>query len=309
MGRNRPRRRRSTGGLTALLATTVATLGIAAPAWAATPVGQTFDPDVFTNNPATFFQTTSPGNQYAVPSAGVLTSWSFQADVAPPASLKFKVGRQTGAGAAGGIELMVVGEGRAETPVASQLNVYSNISIPVQAGDLIGYFAPGGGSGNHFRSPAPGYEAYGIGGDQPAGSLSTYFPVVPNSATQLDVAAVLEPDADCDNLGDETQDPSIAAGACPPGPFVTITERPKDKIKTKKKRAKVTFAWTADEPDPTFNCTLDGKQEFKACTSPLTVTVKKGSHTFEVRATDAGANPGEAATDTFKVKRKKKKKK
>ena len=53
---------------------------------------------------------------------------------------------------------------------------------------------------------------------------------------------------------------------------------------------------------------LDGQQEFKACASPLTVSVKKGEHTFSVTATDVGGNAGAAATDTFKVKRKKKKK-
>ena len=52
---------------------------------------------------------------------------------------------------------------------------------------------------------------------------------------------------------------------------------------------------------------LDGKQEFKACASPLTISVKKGKHTFSVTAADVGGNQGTAATDTFKVKRKKKK--
>ena len=121
----------------------------------------------------------------------------------------------------------------------------------------------------------------------------------------IDVSAVLEPDCDRDGFGDETQDNEL--NACPPGPGVTITSAPKDKIKTKKKRKNVTYSFSANEPGATFNCVLDGKQEFKACTSPVTVSVKKGQHTFTVEATDAGGNSGAAATDTFKVKRKKKK--
>jgi hypothetical protein len=51
---------------------------------------------------------------------------------------------------------------------------------------------------------------------------------------------------------------------------------------------------------------LDGKREFKACTSPLTVKVSKGRHRLSVTATDPGGHSGAAATHTWKVKRKKK---
>ena len=122
----------------------------------------------------------------------------------------------------------------------------------------------------------------------------------------IDVSAVLEPDCDSDGFGDETQDDNLLS--CPPGPNATITSPPKDKVKTKKKRKRVTFAFSANETGATFNCVLDGRQEFKACTSPLTVSVKKGEHTFSVTATDPGGNTGAAATDTFKIKRKKKRK-
>jgi len=87
-------------------------------------------------------------------------------------------------------------------------------------------------------------------------------------------------------------------------PNTQITGAPKDK--TKKKTA--TFVFGADEP-ASFNCVLDGKQQFKACTSPLTVKVKKGKHSFSVTATDAAGNADPSpATDAWKVKRKKKKK-
>ncbi len=86
-------------------------------------------------------------------------------------------------------------------------------------------------------------------------------------------------------------------------PDTQITKGPKDK--TKKKTA--TFEFSANEPGVTFNCVLDGKQEFKACTSPLTVKVKKGKHTFQVQARDTAGNlDATPATDSWKVKKKRK---
>jgi hypothetical protein len=85
-------------------------------------------------------------------------------------------------------------------------------------------------------------------------------------------------------------------------PDTTLTRKPKDK--TKKKTA--TFEFTSSEPGSTFECQLDGKETFKACTSPTTVKVKKGKHDFMVRATDPAGNADPTpATDAWKVKRKK----
>ena len=83
-------------------------------------------------------------------------------------------------------------------------------------------------------------------------------------------------------------------------PNTQITKGPKDK--TKQKTA--TFEFSANEA-ATFNCVLDGKEQFKPCTSPLTVKVKKGKHTFSVTATDSAGNPDATpATDSWKVKKK-----
>jgi hypothetical protein len=85
------------------------------------------------------------------------------------------------------------------------------------------------------------------------------------------------------------------------GPDTKIDKGPKKK--TKKKRAKFRFSSTF--PGATFECSVDGKT-FQACTSPFTVKVKKGRHTFEVRAVAGGVPDGSPAEQTWKVEKPKK---
>jgi hypothetical protein len=115
-----------------------------------------------------------------------------------------------------------------------------------------------------------------------------------------DGAAV--PDIGADEFTTSCPEPQPPAGDTEP-PDTTITSGPKDK--TKKKQA--TFEFTSNEPGSTFQCAVDGQSLNVPCTSPFTVKVKKGQHTFQVRATDqAGNADGSPATDGWKVKKKKK---
>jgi hypothetical protein len=50
----------------------------------------------------------------------------------------------------------------------------------------------------------------------------------------------------------------------------------------------------------------DSRSALIAVQARIRVRVKKGRHTFEVRAIDRAGNVGTAATDTWKVKKKKK---
>jgi lysophospholipase L1-like esterase len=89
-------------------------------------------------------------------------------------------------------------------------------------------------------------------------------------------------------------------------PETGITTKPRTKLKTRKKRVRVRFAFDSSEAGSTFTCRLDDKPA-QPCTSPYTVKVGKGRHTFAVVATDAAGNADDTpATSHFKVVRKKK---
>ena len=100
-------------------------------------------------------------------------------------------------------------------------------------------------------------------------------------------------------------DSSLPPDTTPPD--LKITKRPKGKIKTKKKAAKVAVSFSS-EPGATFRCKLD-RGEYKPCTSPYRVKAKAGAgkgkkHTISVRAADEAGNIGKPAVIKFKVLRK-----
>jgi hypothetical protein len=178
---------------------------IAAPggASAAATIGATFpSPSSACGTNVTVLQTSSPASQYAAASPGVITSWTFQAGSTAPANLKLKIGRS-----AGGANFLIVGESPEKHPSANTSNTYSDIQIPVQAGDMIGYWAEGPTSfcgrlvsEYLFRSRA---------GDQLPGTTQPYGSE--SSGFQIDFSARLEPDCDNDGLGDESQDADLTA--------------------------------------------------------------------------------------------------
>ena len=244
------------------------------------------------SSPRGTVQTTPPaGDTYTAPVDGVITWFTFQgASLPPPAETKLLV-----LDTVGGPNYRLAAAGQFEPGVGPTTRT---TRLPISAGQVIGAYgftcvtepAPPGMTGS-FSAPEP-----------PVGATQAFGTVAPG---RLLLEATIEPDCDNDGFGDETQDTDL--NACPPAPTATITRGPPEKVKTKKKKVKATFEFTANEPGAIFECILDGKQEFRSCTSPLTVTVKKGKHSFSVVAIDAGGHSGTAATDDWKVKRKKKK--
>jgi Ca2+-binding RTX toxin-like protein len=188
------------------------------PAGAAVTVGSTFTPTGDFGGAGVLIQSSSPANSYTVPTNGVITSWSFEAAsgvTTPP--LKLKIVRP-----AGGNDFTTIGDTQLETPTPGELDTWST-RISVMAGDLLATYYSNTTFGFRFTLTGSGYNAHEVAGppgdpgvDPPPGTTLSYSPV---SDIQVDVSAVLEPDADQDGFGDETQDqcPTNATtqGPCP----------------------------------------------------------------------------------------------
>ena len=147
-------------------------------------------------------------------------------------------------------------------------------------------------AGGDFHQ-APGSPTIDAGGDDGTlGSLDIDGePRLQGSAVDIGADETANPPVPSPEPGDSTS------------PDTQITKKPKDK--TKKKTA--TFEFSSTEVGSTFECKLDDGQ-FAPCSSPDTLKVKKGKHSFEVRARDAAGNvDASPASDDWKVKKKKKK--
>jgi hypothetical protein len=72
-------------------------------------------------------------------------------------------------------------------------------------------------------------------------------------------------------------------------PQTTITKGPKAKLRIRRAKVTVKFAFTSSEAGSTFRCKLD-KGAFRACSSPKSYKLKPGRHVFTVVATDAAGN-------------------
>jgi hypothetical protein len=269
------------------------------------------------NNTAaqTVFQKTLLSPEVAgAPTPGVITSWSYQApQLAQTGPIELKVARP-----AGNNNLRIIAESdRVPAEAQTPLSLFTQqVRIPVQAGDLIGLYVPGG-IANFGVTGDPGetFVAKVDDVDRGVGDITDYGAPIQGV---VDMSAQLEPDADADGFGDDTQDQCLgesgqengcAPQTVPPpvvdstAPETAFTQQPA--AKTKQRR--VSFAFSSSEDGSSFECGLDG-QSFVACTSPLqTAKLKRGKHTFQVRATDAAGNvDGTPAVATFKVKKKRK---
>ena len=167
-------------------------------AGAATTVGSTFTPIGFSCQDNDWeLQTTSPSNEYVVPSAGVLTSFSYLGGAdQPPNGLKLEVARTT----ATPNQFLTVGVSAEKFPAISIMNTYTDISIPVQAGDMLGLHSDGTNRncGSIFFN---GYETHHLGltDPVPGDTVTTAF----TAGLRLDISATLEADCDADGQGED----------------------------------------------------------------------------------------------------------
>ena len=144
----------------------------------------------------------------------------------------------------------------------------------------------GGGSGLTY-TPDPDYC------NAPGGSPDTFsYTITGGSSAAVSMAV---------NCVDEPTPASAPESGGPPGtgteqeqqdttaPETSFTTTPKVTTRTKKKRAKLTFGFAADEAVSKFECSVNGAKYAK-CTSPLTLKAKQGTHYLDVRAYDLAGN-------------------
>ncbi|HET8956250.1 MAG TPA: hypothetical protein VFN18_11385 [Solirubrobacterales bacterium] len=168
----------------------------------------------------------APGNPLpaAIPVSGVITKWTYKVVPIPPNtfSATLKTYRRTG----GANQFVGVAESGFVSLNPGQNTVSAR--IPVQAGDLIGWFGLQMGSPFTILCTTGSAEDKGavFEGNPPLGSTVTALGE--GSGIQAPVTVSVEPDADNDGFGDETQDqcPQSAAVqvSCPVVTLSTATQ-------------------------------------------------------------------------------------
>jgi hypothetical protein len=288
-------------------------LGFAAPAAGATQIGETFPVTGGCRAGFTWLASASPNGTHVAPFDGVITSWSFHAGATAP-QLKLKVARPVGP-----TSYTIVGDTGVHNTAPNVLNTFP-AQIPVLAGDVIGFFTV---TGPHpCLRPNTGHNYVVNSADLPPGATATFGGEINQ---QLDISAVLEPDADKDGFGDETQDrcptePSQTGGPC--SRAITL-DAGKSKVR---KGKKVRFSGQLHAPGNEAGCETGqtvqlgrkkpGQTEFaplerlQADSAGAFSTKERVRKTYEYRAeVTESAGCRSAVSETQKVKAKKKKKK
>ena len=241
----------------------------------------------------------APGGAHAGAS-GVIVGWKVRTSAGPsPSMARLRVVHGTKGGGAGPVETVPAGAGT---------YAYS-ARVPVQAGDLIGLDVLDATISSSVRMLSLTPEASAVYWKPTLGE-GEESPFDGEFAGEMLMNATIEPDADGDGFGDESQDgcPNLAGASVPPcvvpqpasetAPDTKITNGPKGKIESD--RAK--FKFSSEPAGARFECKLDRKA-FRACRSPKIYRgLAPGRHTFRVRAVSASGQPDSSpAKRSFRV--------
>ena len=183
---------------------------------AATQLGQVA-PSPLLSPSGNFTQFQTATIPYTVPlPGGVITGWSHRGTPEDDSagSGRLQVWRRVGMTN----DFSLVGRSNLESFAAGVLNLFTT-RVPVSGGEILGLRAAEM-AGSRYDGVAGDTVLELLGGDPAPGETRGAGP--PQPATLVNVAAVLEPDADGDGFGDESQDqcPTNATtqGPCPPVP-------------------------------------------------------------------------------------------
>jgi hypothetical protein len=214
---------------------------------ASTTIGQSEIGGFVCGSPNTYVQSATGGAPaYAAPADGVITSWGTGANGNGGQTLALKVMRRDPANPA---KYFTLARDIDRPLVVSSLNTFPNatspdpVRIPIAAGDLLGDTGSASASCS-FLAGSVSDQVSSVGADTAVDPTTSTLFGAPTASRRLDIAAVIEPDADKDGFGDETQDlcPTSAAtqAACPPtatGLRAAALKKCKKK-RSKKKRKK-----------------------------------------------------------------------
>ncbi|MBS1880078.1 MAG: hypothetical protein JST31_11225 [Actinobacteria bacterium] len=216
-------------------------------------------------------------NGYAVPAGGgVITAWKTQ--TGPQAgTMKLKVFRPTGVPG----EFLSVGEEGPHSVAANTAPTFaSGVRIPVQAGDMLGLVGAGLNCESEYMATKTGYKSqvFPMGVDPAPGTTAT---IEGNSTGfALEIAAIVEPDADHDGYGDETQDACPADATAHTFPCPVPTPAPPGPAPT---------------PDSPPVLTLSSRAKQAALKSKAVIVAASANEAVTFRATGSVAVPGGGA--------------
>ena len=159
---------------------------------------------------------------YTVPAGGgVITSWSTAANATVGGQVELKL--FTG----GPFDYQVVAQDGPHPLTPSTLNTFT-ARVTVHAGEILGLYYTTPGTACQYGTPDGDSTRYKAAGTSDPAVGTTYSTTAFDSSDRLNLSAQLEPDADHDGYGDETQDQcptdGVTQGTCPvvqvPGPIL-----------------------------------------------------------------------------------------
>ena len=225
---------------------------------------------------STLVNTAVPGATLASPFDGVIVRWRAQRTDGPgfmqPDTIALRVLHPTGT------PDEFLGTGTSDShSLPSDTDPIGvrefTTSLPIRAGDFVGYDS----ASDYIPAASSASASYSSTNAFPDGQSATF--VATPGWYELINADV---------------DPELTS----------ITGAPKAKVKTKKKRARVSFAFSSNVPG-SASAARSTVRHPRRCTSPVSFRVRRGRHSFQVQATYKGAPFGPPASDGFRVKRRK----
>ena len=174
----------------------------------------------------------SGGTAYSASSSGVISSWSAAASARAGQTLQLVVVTQNA-----DRNYTVTGRDRVRTLAnLNALNTFTDVHLPIVAGQLIGVYVPDESQADCEADAATGDKVAFSEIANPTDGVPIDFESGSDSPFKVNAQAVVEPDADHDNFGDESQDKCLGIAGTASGCPSTITiDAVKQKGETKVK--------------------------------------------------------------------------